>query len=199
MFLISRPSEGELRRFLAESEGDTFSYPEVGATRLSAAPEGYVVDHNRQLLGHGSDGFERAVWAVQNWRMFEFSWVRLFDPLTRIEKGETVAIVIDHYGFYSLNSARIVYTIDESQTETRRFGFAYGTLSEHGEIGEERFSVELNAHGEVWYDLYAFSRPGSVLARIGNPLVRRLQRQFARDSKVAMLEAVARPGVEFPK
>ena len=96
--------------------------------------------------------------------------------------------MVSHFGFYSLNAARIVYTIDEAD----RFGFAYGTLVEHGETGEESFSVEYSTEtGEVWYDLYAFSRPGSLLAKLGYPLSRHLQKRFARDSKLAMLRAVA--------
>jgi len=65
------------------------------------------------------------------------------------------------------------------------------TLAEHAESGEERFSVEFHhATGEVWYDLFAFSRPNHFLARLGYPLSRMLQRRFAEDSKRAMLRAV---------
>ena len=74
----------------------------------------------------------------------------------------------------------------------RRTGFAYGTLPAHAEIGEERFAVEWQlADDSVWYDLYAFSRPGHLLARLGYPIARRLQRRFARESKQAMLDAVS--------
>lgn len=41
--------------------------------------------------------------------------------------------------------------------EAGRFGFAYGTLPSHAEIGEERFMVELR-DGAVWYDILAFSQ-----------------------------------------
>ena len=187
MFLLSLPNEERIAEFLRARESDHFSYPEVGATRNAAPPIGYNVDHNGQLLGSGEEVFERAKQAIRQWKMFDFPWVRLCYPDTPIEVGCTLAIVIEHFGFYSLNGTRIVYTIDEAM----RFGFAYGTLSEHGEIGEERFSVEHLSSGEVWYDLYAFSRPGSLLARIGYPLARSLQKRFAADSKAAMLEAVA--------
>ena len=36
--------------------------------------------------------------------------------------------------------------------------------------------------GTVWYDLYAFSRPGHWLTRIGYPATRQLQWKFGRDS-----------------
>src|SRR5258708_37915315 len=123
--------------------------------------------------------------------MFDMKWVKLFYDNTPIEIDRTVAILVNHFGFYSLNAARIVYVLDEV-AEVQRLGFAYGTLTEHGEVGEERFSVEFHSvSGEVWYDLYAFSRPGSLLAKTGYPLSRYLQKAFARDSKLAMCNAVS--------
>jgi uncharacterized protein (UPF0548 family) len=186
MFLFSRPDERTIIDFLALRSEDDFSYPEIGATRAPSTPPGYNIDHNRQLLGSGNDVFDLAKQAIRDWKMFDLGWVQLVSTSTPIEIDQTVAVVVEHFGFYSLNAARIVYVIDK----TERFGFAYGTLSEHGEIGEERFSVEILPSGEVWYDLYAFSRPGAPLARLGYPLGRHLQKRFARDSKTAMLEAV---------
>jgi uncharacterized protein (UPF0548 family) len=186
MFQLSRPNEESIARFLRSRESDQFSYPEVGATRDAAAPSGYNVDHNGQFLGTGDGIFEKAKQAIRQWKTFDFPWVRLCYPDTPIEVGRTLAVAIEHFGFYSLNATRIVYTLDEPA----RFGFAYGTLSEHGEIGEERFSVEYSPSGEVWYDLYAFSRPGSVLPRLGYPFARYLQKRFAKDSKTAMLAAM---------
>ncbi|HEY2848114.1 MAG TPA: DUF1990 domain-containing protein [Pyrinomonadaceae bacterium] len=187
MFLLSRPDGKQIEEFLQARENDRFSYPEVGSTRKADAPSGYNVDHNRQSLSTDDETFERAKQAVRDWKMFDFPWVRLCYPDTPIEVGRTVAVVIKHFGFFSINATRIVYTIDEP----KRFGFAYGTLTEHGEIGEERFSVEISESGDVWYDLYAFSRPSSLFARLGYPLTRYLQKRFAVDSKSAMLDAVA--------
>jgi hypothetical protein len=42
----------------------------------------------------------------------------------------------------------------------------------------------------VRYDILAFSRPQELLTRWGYPLVRRLQKRFAKDSAAAMLRAV---------
>ena len=193
MFLLSAPNITMVHRFLAARENEPYSYTEIGAT-AAVIPSDYVIDHNRQFLGTGAETFERATKAVRGWRMFAFPWVEIVSIDTPIEVGRTVAIAVRHYGFYSLNAARIVYTIDESGEQTR-FGFAYGTLLEHGEIGEERFMVEYDREsGEVWYDLLAFSRPGSLLAKLGYPLSRGLQKEFARDSKAAMLQAVSGVG-----
>jgi uncharacterized protein (UPF0548 family) len=82
-----------------------------------------------------------------------------------------------------------VYVVDEGGP-AKQFGFAYGTLPGHEEIGEERFLVRLDAADQsVWYDIFAFSRPGKW-ARFAQPLARILQRRFVRESKIAMARAV---------
>ncbi len=160
--------------------------PDVGAT-LIGPPEGYNIDHNRTMIGHGNKDWERAKDSIRSWKMFDLGWVELCWPDTPIETGRNVGILVSHLGFYSLNAARIVYTIDEPE----RFGFAYGTLTNHAESGEERFSVEMdNDTGDVWFDLYAFSKPNHPLAKLAYPLSRMLQKRFASDSKEAMKRAV---------
>jgi len=119
--------------------------------------------------------------------MFGIGWVELFPAKTPVDVGVTVAVLVNHFGFWSLNACRIVYVFQEE----RRFGFAYGTLRDHAEQGEERFSVEWLADDDsVFYDILAFSRPGKWQARVFQPLCRRLQRKFARDSMAEMKRAV---------
>jgi uncharacterized protein (UPF0548 family) len=184
VFLFSKPGQDAIRSFLAAQKDKHFSYADVGASRIHA-PRDYVVDHNRVQLGHGAAVYERAVHALKQWKMFQMPWVDLYWPNTPIEAGATVAIVISHLGFWSLNACRVVYLIQERDV-CEKFGFAYGTLPEHGELGEERFTVEFHPDDQsVWYDLYAFSRPRR-LARLAYPYTRNLQRRFARDSKAAM-------------
>ena len=102
-----------------------------------------------------------------------------------------MAVVVHYLNCYWLNACRIVYVIEDNGP-LERFGFAYGTLRDHAESGEERFSVEWNREtDEVSYDLLAFSRPNYLLVRLGYPFARRLQRRFASDSGQAMLKAVA--------
>ena len=109
-------------------------------------------------------------------------------PDAPIQPGANVAVLISHFGFWSMNACRIVYVIDEHGS-SERYGFAYGMLPDHGERGEERFTVELDTDQTVWYDLYAFSRP-SPIARVACPFTRLLQKRFATDSKAAMQKAV---------
>jgi len=185
LFLLRRPGPDRIHRFLAAQRDRTFSYPEVGASR-TGAPEGYTVDHNRVRLGAGREAFDLAGKAVRSWTMFDLGWVEIHPARRAIEAGTVVAVLIHHFGFWSLNACRIVYTVEETGA-VERFGFAYGTLSDHGERGEERFTVEWRHEDDsVWYDIYAFSRPSSPLAWLGYPLTRRLQKRFATDSKAAM-------------
>jgi uncharacterized protein (UPF0548 family) len=187
MFFLSKPAKAEIDEFLRQRENDTFSYSDVGASRDSS-PSGYDIDHNCQFLGTGSTVFEKAKNAVRQWKMFDVAGLELFYPDTPIEPGQNVALLADHLGFHSLNSCRIVYVIDELD----RFGFAYGTLSQHAESGEERFTVEYQRETEkVWYDIYAFSRPANFLVRLGYLYARRRQKQFSTASKAAMLRAVS--------
>lgn len=186
MFFLSRPSDADIRKFLLDCEHDSLSYDEVGASR-GTPPDGYDIDHNRIKLGTGEADFEVAKQAIRDWKMFEVPGMELCFSDTPIEVGRSVAPLARHLGFYSLNSCRIVYVIDEPG----RFGFAYGTLKQHAEIGEERFTVEYHPDsGEVWYDVFAFSRPGNVLVRLGYPYARYRQKQFSSGSKEAMRRAV---------
>ena len=189
MFRLAAPSEDDVRHFISAQEHSRFSYPEVGAS-ASNTPNGYTVDHNRVQLGRGEVTWYRAVKAIHGWQMFNMPWMHLHWPTAPIQAGTNVAVLVRHFGFYSLNACRIVYVIQEDEPLTR-FGFAYGTLAEHAERGEERFTVEWNrAEDTVWYDILAFSRPQKTLARLGYPLSRSLQTKFAKGSKAAMVRAV---------
>lgn len=189
MWSPTLPAAEKIGRFLQAQEGQPLSYSEVGQSR-NGTPSGYIVDHNRALLGHGDAAFAAGCAALRAWRMFPAPWTRIEPAHASIETGREVAMLARAFGGWWVNGCRIVYVIDET-TPVRRFGFAYGTLPSHVETGEELFSVEQLADGSVWYDLRAFSRPRFWLVRLAAPLARRLQRRFAVESKLAMQRAVA--------
>jgi uncharacterized protein (UPF0548 family) len=188
MFLLHRPRENQIRQFLSAQEGQSFSYPDAGLTRR-VVPRGYKIDHNRIKLGNGPDVFRRAVESLRRWEMFNIGWLQLCWPDAPIEKGVTVAVLAHHLGFWSLNACRIALVID-NDGKVRSYGFAYGTLREHAERGEESFTIELHSKDDsVWYDIFAYSRPNHSLAKLGYPITRSLQKRFARDSMQAMLRS----------
>ncbi len=186
MFLRRKPSEKMVAQFISSQHELPFSYREVGATRNEATPAGYNVDHNRLRLGEGEQTYQRAVSALKNWQQFELGWVKIVPPNTPVEVGRTVAVQAHTFGFWSLSACRVVYVIDEKE---KRFGFAYGTLPNHVECGEERFSIEWHEDDSVWYDIYAFSHPAHPLVKLGFPLARKLQKRFARESLNVMRAA----------
>lgn len=186
MWTLARPTTAAVRAFIESQRALPFTYDAVGATRDGTAPSGFAHDHNRHVLGRGEQAFAAACAAIRAWTMFPppLAWI---EPAgIPIAPGEVAGVLIHAVGVWWLNAARIVYVIDEP----RRFGFAYGTLPGHAERGEERFSVEWLDNDEVWYDLRAFSQPRYWMARLGNPLARRLQRKFVQLSKSAMQQAV---------
>lgn len=186
---LRKPAPTAIRAFLDRQTGAPFSYPDVGTTR-STPPPGWTVDHNRVRLGQGRADFEAACAAVRRWEMFSIGWVEIQGADAPLAAGLVVGPLAHVFGVWFLNACRVVYLVEEE----RRFGFAYGTLPAHAESGEERFSVEWREEDDsVWYDLLAFSRPGHWLTRLGEPVVRRLQKRFAQASMAAMARAVRGP------
>ncbi|REJ64741.1 MAG: DUF1990 domain-containing protein [Planctomycetota bacterium] len=211
MLSLARPPQAEIKAFLATQQGRPYSYRDVGISRVEAsvAPAGraatYDVDHQRGYLGTGEEVYLAACDAVRCWRMFPPRWTAI-EPRQDPQEGDLVAMLVHVFGLWWLNACRIVYTFDEYEPEydnehasgtsdgevVRRFGFAYGTLPDHVEMGEERFSIEQDAGGRVWYDLAAWSRPRHLLTRVGYPVARALQARFRRDSQRAVKAYVSR-------
>ncbi len=189
MLSLRKPSADALRRFLAAQRELPFTYEAVGAT-AGTPPAGYVVDRTRIKLGEGEPVFRSAIAALKRWEQFNLGWVGAWPSDTPIQKGEVVAVMGRAVGVWWLNACRVVHVVD-GDGPISKFGFAYGTLPGHVESGEERFLVEWDREGNgVWYDIVAFSRPHQFPARLGYPVVRRLQKRFGRDSAASMLRAV---------
>ena len=191
MFLIHRPSAAAIDRFLDHSRELPLSYTPIGL--VDERPVGRRFDEQVVAIGHGAAAFERARGGLIAWKHFNLGWVEVFPSRPSIEIGAVVAVLIRHLGFWSLNGARVLYHVGDDAGRTS-FGFAYGTLPNHAEGGEELFEVFLDAKsGDVMYRIRAVSWPQSVLAFVGQPIVRILQERFRRDSAAAMKSAAASP------
>ena len=190
MFLIGKPSREEINDFIAAQSRLTFSYAEVGETKIRAAPHGYPINQLREKLGEGEQTYQKAVEALRSWQMYSTNWTELHPKNAPIENGEIVVMLVNHLGFWSLNPCRIVYSIEEETPQFSRNAFAVGTLPAHYEAGEERFMIEWNRQtDEVYYELYAFARAHNWLAKIGFPFVPLFQKRFAANSYEAMLKS----------
>jgi uncharacterized protein (UPF0548 family) len=193
-----RPPAQQIQALLGRPD-ESFSYAEVGATRDLAAAipaalsRRYDVDRERFLLGSGEAVFASAREALLAWRHFEIPWLELFGAKAPATPGQVVATLVSFGGLWFLNPCRVVF-VDGGGSEPRAAAFAYGTLRGHAESGEERFRVFLDpADGRVWYELTAFSRPGTWATRLGYPLARRMQARFRAASARALQRAVGAP------
>ena len=190
MYLFKKPNAERISKIIESQSRLDFTYPSVGATRNGDLPAGFTVDHNRVHLGAGQATFDAAKRALCQWQHYRFDWIELHRPEVDPQPDQTVGVLARAVGLWALNVCRVVYVIEEEEP-LRRFAFAYGTLPEHAEAGEERFQVEWHREDDsVWYDILAFSRPHQWFARWAYPYVRRKQKQFARDSMRTMKAAV---------
>jgi uncharacterized protein (UPF0548 family) len=186
MFLTHRPSPDEIERFIDASRALPLSYEPAGLAHTGAP--GFQVDEEVAHVGSGAAAFARATVALTEWTHFDLGWVEIFPRHAPITEGTIVAVAIRHLGFWSLNGCRVLYRTGDGRTT---FGFAYGTLTNHAESGEEIFEVRLDpTSGAVTYRIRAVSRPRAPLARLGYPITRRLQARFRRDSAGAVRRAV---------
>ncbi len=184
MISFGLPDSDQVARLLRELSDAPYSYQEVGATRQSD-PAGYNVDRSSARVGRGDRSFKTARKAMRDWVLFDLPWIRIF-PQGEPQPGALVAVAAKILGVWWLNVSRVIYTVDEPD----RFGFAYGTLRGHAETGEELFLVERSPESaDVHYRILAFSRPSHLLAKLGYPLSRAVQRRFAAGSLEAMRKA----------
>jgi uncharacterized protein (UPF0548 family) len=187
MFLARRPTPDVIDRFLRESQDLPLSYGPIGIVRARTA--GRDVDEMTVVIGRGQGDFERARAALLAWNQFDIGWVETFPRRAPVAVGTVVAVLIRHLGFWSLNGCRVLYNVG-SPADVARFGFAYGTLTNHAESGEELFEVFIDPRTEdVVYRIRATSRPQATLARFGQPIVRVLQERFRQQSAAAMKHA----------
>ena|SRR5258705_1003700 len=188
MFFFRRPGAQDVERFMAASRELSLSYEPIGLAKQGRA--GYHVDEQITIVGSGEAAFARGSTALTEWRHFELGWVEVFPRRASLAPGTVVVVSVRHLGFWSLNGCRVVYSVGNQGDTT--FGFAYGTLANHAESGEEIFQVSFQPEtGQVSYLIRAASKPRAALARLGYPLTRSLQARFRRDSARALRRAIA--------
>jgi uncharacterized protein (UPF0548 family) len=193
MLFLLRPESNVIEQLLLRRRDMSFSYSFVGATRATP-PAGWRINHRRECLGAGRAIHERAVAALFSWTLLAVSGIEVVSPAPKVEPQADLALLSPHFGIWSVDFCRVIYVLrgaPEDNGAVERTGFGYGTLPGHAVKGEERFSIEWHsATEEVWYDIYSFSQPSSLLVRVLAPVVRAAQRRFARDS-LARAAAIA--------
>jgi uncharacterized protein (UPF0548 family) len=162
------------------------TYAEHGATRAQL-PSGYRHVVRRERIGEGQASFDRAGRALFAWQMHRGAGLTVLAAPPRPMVGAVVVVRLGPPVLGLVAPCRIVYVIDEP----RRQGFGYGTLSGHPESGEEAFVVEWADDDAVWLSIRAFSRPATLLSRLGGPVAHRIQ-AFVTDRYVRALRRAGR-------
>ena len=143
---------------VAELKSAPFTYAEVGATK-GALPAGYRTISRATRI---SAGFDDAVDKLLGWQAQLATGLRVQASSARVEPE---AVVVLRLGPVQV-PCRVVHVIDEPT----RQGFAYGTLPGHPVSGEEAFVLERHGDGTVSFTVTAFSRPATLLAKLGGPV-----------------------------
>eukprot|EP01117_Protostelium_nocturnum_P014271 TRINITY_DN5425_c0_g1_i1.p1 TRINITY_DN5425_c0_g1~~TRINITY_DN5425_c0_g1_i1.p1 ORF type:complete len:218 (+),score=80.49 TRINITY_DN5425_c0_g1_i1:170-823(+) len=201
MLYISKPNEEEVNRVLLEQKSKEFSYSPVGGSRDHRNREEFLrdpkyssfnVDSHRIALGKGEEIFERAKLGLKGWKQFELGWVHLYYPDSPLQPGTDVCILAKS-GAWNLSCCRVIYVFDEEIPESnlKRFGFAYGTLEQHVEKGEGRFTIEYNVNNQlVTFEILSYASHNTWFTRIVSPVARYIQDLFAKESLKALKDWV---------
>ncbi len=197
---LRRPRADFLHELREQQARETPSYREVGATlgtpprdplrRPDRGPEasgpgasGTLPRGSAHLSGSapagaGPEAFERAREALRAWAGHRALGMALSPERPELAVGTTLAFAVrlPAAPLWVTGACRVVAAIDEPD----RFGFAYGTLPHHPEVGEELFLARRLPSGEVRLEITAVSRPSTRLLALAGPLGRLLQRRAAR-------------------
>ena len=157
-------------RWLAAAEPTTFTYVGTGATRNNEAPTGFHALERAVEIGSGRDVFDRAATQLKAWGVQRAAGFQVLGPL-EVTAGATALLVMAVGPVKFVAPIRVVYWIEEAD----HIAFAYGTLPGHPESGEEYFGLTIDETERVRFRVNAFSRAGSLMTHIGQPVVRKIQ------------------------
>lgn len=161
------------------------TYDFVGALLTDDPPDPDLAVERE--LGSGQDVFDRAVACFRSLGAARAAGTVWPDDATA-EAGATVLVAAPIGPLTVVAVNRIVGVVDEPD----RWGFAYGTLPGHIEIGEEAFVVARRADGTVVARITARSHAALPAARLLQPVLVPVQRRFAQrylDAVVAAVDA----------
>ncbi len=148
-------------------------------------PPGYHHGYWETGLGQFSEErFSRLSDALINWQVQIGCGIAIY-PEEPVRPGLTFALSfrLPAAGWVAA-AGRVVYVT----REPGRCGFAYGTLPQHPEQGEEAFTVVRQGE-QILFRVCAFSRPQHPLVKLGGPAGRVLQQRVNHAYLRAMREA----------
>lgn len=146
------------------------TYSAIGQS-VRELPPGYGhLACSRRLPGRTS--FAELSQALMSWQVQARSGLRVTASSAQVQHD---AVVVMRFGIGPA-SLRIPCRVVAVFDEVDRRGFAYGTLPGHPESGEEAFALQRHPDGSIDFTITAFSRPETMLSRLGGPVTAHLQR-----------------------
>jgi len=155
------------------------NYPGIGSTENGQAPEGFPCLVSRAYLGDGLALYRRVATGILGWELQKRSGLRV-----RTDAGTVVpgARVVSGFGVgpFRINApCEVVWVHPLAPHEgPQSAGFGYGTLPGHPERGEEAFEAEIDAAGQVFLKITAFSRHSNWFYTAGGLVARAAQRHI---------------------
>lgn len=182
---LVRPSEHRLRRLLADAATDSLTYSPTGISSAAQVPAGYRFDRYERRLGSGDAVWRRACAAIADWQVHRDAGLTVCSdgPLAA---GANVAMSAP----LPVGHVDVVCRVVSVDDRPDCCGFAYGTLSNHPEQGEETFRV-VRRDDDVVFEVVAAWRPRHLLAKTFRPIASRLQRSATERYFRAMADAVS--------
>lgn len=181
---LGRPDPASLDRFLGEGRDAEPTYAPVGTLLAADGPTPDLAAE--RSLGSTPGTFEAAVACFRSLAP-QRSVATVWPSDAVAELGATVLVALPFGPATVVAVNRVVAVVDEPD----RWGFAYGTLPGHPEVGEEAFVVERGADGVVTARIAATAHVALPAARLAQPLLAPLQRRFAQRYLDAVSAAVA--------
>ncbi|CAL8462562.1 g2095 [Coccomyxa elongata] len=206
---MKRPDSYAVIKQVQKAERASANHEVQDITHLmpSNHPWGWNADYDRVQVGKGKRAYTTAREFVKTWQHMGLGWVDTNRPEVKV--GEHVIVMAKVLGLlWMCNPLRIVYAREEKASmpatallkasrqpactrKGMRYDFWQTTLEGHSLAGEERFSVQwCKEDDSVWYEIYAISRPATLLALTSYPLARYYQRRFRQESIAAVRDAV---------
>ncbi|ACL38671.1 conserved hypothetical protein [Pseudarthrobacter chlorophenolicus A6] len=155
----------------------SLNYPGIGSTRQGTTPAGYASVLEEVRLGSGQPLFRRVADGILGWELQRRAGLRVRADSPRAVAG---ARVVSGFGVgpFRLNAPCEVVWVQEPAAEgqPQSAGFGYGTLPGHPARGEESFEAVIDAAGEVFLRVRAFSKPANWFYATGGLVTRAAQR-----------------------
>lgn len=191
-----KPTLAEIEALVeGEFKGRELNHPHAGASATApdlppaVATGGFMLTSNRRRIGTGKAAYDSAVNAVKRWEQLQLSWN--FTTTPAVEAGARICSATQTVVPWSVLPAQVVYAREEAaefgpSDKGSRFAVGLASLSGHLLAGEERFAVEQHADGSVWFEVFLFSKPNTLLAWLSLPVIKLMQIRYVNDAITAV-------------